>query len=259
MKQPADPPEPAADAAALKQRVRELTAALEQSAKEFEQFAYLASHDLQEPLRKVAAYLGILEERYGRELDQEAREFITFAVNAAKRMRQMIDGLLVYSRVGSHAAAADSLGAGDLVDEAIADLEETIGQSAATVTRDELPVVVGDGWQLFELFRNLLDNAIKFRGEAAPVVHVSARPAGEECVLSVRDNGIGIEPKHADRIFQIFQRLHTRDAYPGAGIGLAICKRVVQRHGGRIWFESEPGEGTTFFLTLPAESPGSRS
>jgi len=257
MKQPADRQEPVADTAALEQRVRQLTAALEQSAKELEQFAYLASHDLQEPLRKIASYLQTLEARCGQGLDEEGREFISFALGATARMQQMIDGLLVYSRVGGQKKAAESLSAGDVVDEAITDLQEAIDQGAATVTRDELPAIVGDGWQLFELFRNLLDNAIKFRKEAPPVVHVSAERSGQHWVFSIRDNGIGIHPRYADRVFQIFQRLHPRDAYPGAGIGLAICKRVVERHGGRMWFASEPGQGTTFFFTIPAESPGS--
>ena len=219
---------------------------------ELEQFAYVASHDLQEPLRMVASYLQLIERRYRGQLDSDADEFIGFAVDGAKRMQVLIHDLLEYSRVGTRGKAFESTDCAAVLEEVIANLHVAILESEAAVTHDALPVVLADPIQLTQLLQNLIGNAIKFRRPEAPVqVHVTAAHEGAEWVFSVRDNGIGIPAGQAERIFNIFQRLHTRDQYPGTGIGLAICKRIVERHGGRIWVESQPEHGSTFFFTIP--------
>jgi PAS domain S-box-containing protein len=221
------------------------------SNKELEQFAYVASHDLQEPLRMVSSYTQLLAERYKDQLDDKARQYIDYAVDGAVRMQRLINDLLVYSRVHSRGAAPVATDSHAVLGEALANLTAAIGESGALVTNDDLPTVVADPTQLLQLFQNLVGNAIKFRGPAPPRVHVSARDLGHEWIFTVQDNGIGIDPQYASRLFVIFQRLHTRQEYPGTGIGLALCRRVVERHGGRIWFESEPGKGSTFFFTFP--------
>jgi signal transduction histidine kinase len=224
---------------------------LERSNKELEQFAYVASHDLQEPLRMVSSYTQLLAQRYEGLLDDKARKYIDYAVDGAVRMQRLINDLLTFSRVGTRGRPAEPTDAHAALGEAIVNLSAAIEENGAIVTTDDLPTVLADATQLVQVFQNLVANAIKFRGEAAPRVHVSARDQGSEWVFSVRDNGIGIEPQHRNRLFVIFQRLHTRDEYPGTGIGLAVCKRIVERHGGTIWFESEPGSGATFFFTFP--------
>ncbi|NSW58120.1 MAG: response regulator [Armatimonadetes bacterium] len=223
---------------------------LQRSNEELQQFAYIASHDLQEPLRMISSYLQLLERRYGDQLDQDARDFIGFAVDGAKRMRQLITDLLAYSRVSNRGNSPDLVDSGEVLAEALHDLSQLIADTGANVEYDQLPVLVADRGQLGQLFRNLLANAMKFC-EQAPRIQVSAQPDGENWVISVRDNGIGIAPEHAERIFLIFQRLHSRAKYPGTGIGLAICKRIVERHGGRLWVESTVGEGSVFRFTLP--------
>jgi PAS domain S-box-containing protein len=232
--------------------IQRITDDLLRSNAELEQFAYVASHDLQEPLRMVSSYVQLLARRYQGRLDSDADEFIAFAVDGAKRMQNLIIDLLAYSRVGTRGNEFAPVSAENLLEEAEANLQFAIKESAARITHDTLPVICCDSIQLAMVFQNLLGNAIKFHGLEMPCVHVSARQQGSEWVFSVCDNGIGIDPQFAERIFIIFQRLHAHSAYPGTGIGLAICKRIVQRHGGRIWVESEPGKGATFYFTLPA-------
>jgi len=236
----------------LELRVEQRTAELARSNAELEQFARVASHDLQEPLRMVTSYVQLLARRYRGKLDAEADGFIEFAVDGAKRMQLLIEDLLTYSRVESRGEPFRPVDCNGVADEVMKNLQAAIAEQGATVTRGELPTVPGDRTQLLQLVQNLVGNAIKFHGEEPPRVHVSAERSGHgQWVFSVRDNGIGIDPQHYDRVFEIFQRLHSRDEYPGTGIGLAICKRIVDRHGGRIWFESEPGKGTTFYFALP--------
>jgi PAS domain S-box-containing protein len=238
------------------ERLKAAAADLARSNAELEQFAYVASHDLQEPLRMVASYTQLLARRYQGKLDEDADEFIGFAVDGARRMQDLINDLLAYSRVGTRTLQVDAVDTGRLVDGVVADLAGAIEDSGGTVARDPLPIVRGDPTQLRQLFQNLLANAVKFRGERPPEVRVTAESRAGSWAFAVRDNGIGIEPQYLERIFVLFQRLHTRVEYPGTGIGLAICKKIVERHGGRIWVESEPGRGTTFWFTLPAEPRG---
>ena len=229
---------------------------LRRSNEELEQFAYIASHDLQEPLRMVASYTQLLERRYGEHLDDTAREFIGYAVDGAKRMQLFISGLLSYSRVGTERRVTEAVELRKVFDTAIANLRIAIAESGATVETGEMPVVRGDRRQLIQLFQNLIGNALKFRKPGEPPrVEVGAEREGDFWRVTVRDNGIGLDPRYSDRVFTIFQRLHTRDEYEGTGLGLAICKKIVERHGGRIWVESKEGEGAAFSFTLaPAET-----
>jgi signal transduction histidine kinase len=231
-------------------------AALSRSNRDLEQFAYVASHDLQEPLRAVSGFCTLLEERYGKQLDEKAREFIHFAVEGAGRMQELIGGLLDYSRVGTREVRAEEVDVNEVVDRALTNLQVVLESADAAVYSEGLPTVKADRLQLIRLFQNLIDNAVKYRGDSPCEVHISAAKrstdaSDSEWVFSVRDNGIGFDPQYAARIFLIFQRLHTRTQYDGSGIGLAICERIVQRQGGRIWAESTEGQGSTFYFTLP--------
>lgn len=244
----------AQDVTARKLAADQLAAAnleLTRSNQELEQFAYGASHDLQEPLRMVSSFTQLLAERYEGQLDEKGRKYIAFAVDGAVRMQRLINDLLDYSRVttkGGPPAPTDSKA---ILGEALTNLTEAIAETSALVTSGDLPTVSIDRAQLLQLFQNLVGNALKFHGQQPPRVHVSARDLGKEWRFSVEDNGIGLEPRFAERIFVIFQRLHTREEYPGTGIGLALCKRIVERRGGHIWVESVPGAGAKFFFTVP--------
>jgi len=226
------------------------TEELARSNAELERFAYVASHDLQEPLRMVSSYVQLLARRYEGKLDSDADEFIHFAVDGAGRMQRLITDLLAFSRVGRTGKEFEPTSLDAALDRALLNLQMAIDESGTAVTRDPMPVILGDPTQMVQVFQNLVGNAVKFRGTEPPRVHVSVRPNGGEWLLAVRDNGIGVDAQYAERIFIIFQRLHGRE-YPGTGIGLPISRKIIERHGGRMWVESEPGKGSTFFFTLP--------
>ncbi len=232
--------------------LRNRTLELERSNAELEQFAYVASHDLQEPLRMVTNFSQLLAERYKGRLDGDADEFIGFAVEGATRMRALIDGLLSFARVKSRAEEPELTDTGEVLGRCLTALRVAIKNARAEVTHGPLPTVLADEMQLDHLFQNLLSNALKFHNSSPPRVHVSAHRDGDEWVFAVKDNGIGIDPRYHERVFVIFQRLHSRQAYPGTGIGLSICKRIVEHHHGRIWVESSEGRGATFYFTIPA-------
>ena len=239
------------------QKLTERSIELARSNADLEQFAYVASHDLQEPLRMVSSYVQLLERRYKGRLDPQADKYINYAVDGARRMQGLIGGLLEYSRAGLDTTAPAAVAADAALDQALANLQGALEESGAAVRRDPLPSVFADGPQFAQVFQNLLANAIKFRRpDSAPQIHVWAERRGHECVLSVRDHGIGLDTQYADRIFMIFQRLHTPKEYPGTGIGLAVCKKVIERSGGRIWVESANGEGATFRFTLALAAGG---
>jgi PAS domain S-box-containing protein len=224
---------------------------LERSNADLQQFAYVASHDLSEPLRMVSSYVQLLERRYGDKLDTDAHEFIEFAVDGVNRMQRLIDDLLAYSRVGTSEYRHEAIDVAALVEDTLRGMRATVDESGAIVTLENLPTVVGDPGQLRQLFQNLIANGIKFVENGPPRIHVSAKREGRAWRFAVADNGIGIDPRHADRIFAVFKRLHGREAYPGSGIGLSICKRIVERHNGRIWVERNEGGGSRFCFTIP--------
>lgn len=233
---------------ALQRQAEELA----RSNAELEQFAYVASHDLQEPLRVIAGYVNLLEERYADKLDQDARDFIGFTTDAAHRMRALINALLQYSRVETHGNPFERMDCNRALSEAIADLEVSIDESDAEITADTLPSVFGDQIQISHVFENLISNAIKFRkDDCLPRIHISCARAEDTWQISVTDNGTGIRPRYQERIFGMFKRAHKRSKYPGTGIGLSLCQKIVERHGGRIWVESEVNQGSTFHFTIP--------
>lgn len=231
--------------------LRKLAAELERSNSDLQQFAYAASHDLQEPLRSISGFVKLIEKRYKGKLDEKADEFIDYTVEGVKRMQILIKDLLEYSQVGTKGKKITQTNCSVTLEEAIHSLRSVIEESGVELTYDLLPTVTGDASQLSRLFQNLIGNAIKFHGDKPLKIHISADHKGDEWVFSVKDNGIGIDPKFAERIFVIFRRLHTKEEYEGTGIGLAICKKIVEHHGGRIWIESEPGNGSTFYFTIP--------
>ncbi len=238
----------------VNERTIDLAAAvanLERSNKELEQFAYVASHDLQEPLRMVSSYTQLLAQKYEGMLDEKAKKYIDYAVDGAVRMQRLINDLLVYSRIGTQGRPPEMTDSHSVLGMALLNLSTAIEESRAIVANDDLPVVKVDASQLLHLFQNIIANAIKFRGANLPRIHVCAKDSGNEWLFSVNDNGIGIDMKYSNRLFMIFQRLHTHQEYPGTGIGLAVCKRIVERHGGKIWVESAPEKGSTFYFTLP--------
>jgi PAS domain S-box-containing protein len=244
----------ARDITVQKQMVEELArraAELERLNAELQQFASIVSHDLHEPLRTVASFLTMLAERSQGKLDATEEQYIAFAVEGAHRMQQQLTDLMAYTQVGGEALVLSAVDCEALLIQTLADLRRVIEDVGAAVTHDPLPVVQSDATRLGQVLQNLLDNALKFRGAAPCRIHVSARLEGDSWVFSVRDNGIGLDPRQAERIFLIFQRLHLRREYTGTGLGLAICKKIIEQQGGRIWVESEPGWGATFFFTLP--------
>jgi signal transduction histidine kinase len=225
--------------------------ALIRSNEALQQFAYIASHDLQEPLRMIAGYVGLLERRYRDKLDDNANEFIDFVVDGAKRMQRMINDLLLFSRVDTKAKSFEKTEGRVIIEQVLANLQATIEEKDAEITSDTLPVIYVDSSQIAQVFQNLISNAIKFHGDASPKVHISAEEKEGEWYFSIKDNGIGIEEEYMNKIFVMFRRLHGRGEYPGSGIGLTICKRIIERHGGRIWVESNPDNGSTFYFTIP--------
>ena len=233
--------------------LKHVMADLKRSNEELQQFAYIASHDLQEPLRAIISFSRLLEDQYKDRLDKNGKEFIYFISEGADRMKILIKDLLAYSRISTHAKPPKITNLEKILKNVLFNLQESIKENGVIITYDELPSLVIDRAQIPQLFQNLISNAIKFQREKPPKIHISAKKIEKEWLFSIKDNGIGIDPKYFDRIFNIFQRLHTRDEYPGSGIGLAVCKRIVQRYGGKIWVESELGKGSTFFFTIPIE------
>jgi len=233
------------------EELKQAIEALEVSNKDLEQFAYVASHDLQEPLRMVSSFTQLLAKRYRGKLDKDADEFIAYIVAGVKRMQALINDLLTYSRVDTRGESFGPIDSEAAFDQAITNLRVAIEEGEAVITHDPLPPLIADNSQIVQLFQNLLGNAIKFHGKEPPRVHVSARQENNEWIFSCRDNGIGIAPECFDRVFVIFQRLHGREDYPGTGTGLAICNKIVERHGGRIWVESELNKGSTFYFAIP--------
>ncbi|WP_345782550.1 ATP-binding protein [Halostagnicola sp. A-GB9-2] len=235
------------------QELQELRAQLEESNERLEQFAYAASHDLQEPLRMITSYLNLLDRRYTDDLDDDAEEFIEFAVDGAERMKEMIDALLEYSRIETQGEPFEQVDLEEIVRDVQKNLEVQISETGATIDVDSLPEVIADERQLRQVFQNTVSNAIEYSEDEPPQVHISADRDGMKWIVSVRDEGIGIPRKNQADIFDVFQRLHTQEEHAGTGIGLAICQRIIERHGGDIWVESEPGEGATFFFTLQSK------
>lgn len=233
------------------ERLEDTNYQLEASNERLEQFAYAVSHDLQEPLRMVSSYLQLLERRYADELDDDAEEFIDYAVDGAERMRAMIESLLKYSRVATGGEPLTPTDADEVLDDVLDDLQLRIRETDATVTADDLPTVTANGEQLAQVFRNLISNALRYSGDEPPRIHVGVEQTDDAWQFSVRDEGVGIDPEYHDRIFDVFEQLHGNGQNSGTGgIGLALCERIVERHGGDIWVESQPGEGSTFAFTL---------
>ncbi len=226
---------------------------LKRSNYELQQFAYVASHDLQEPLRMVSSFSQLLEKRYKDRLDEDANEFIGFIVDGAQHMKLLIDDLLTYSRVTSHAKEFENVDLENVLDVVFSNLSFYLEENKVIITKDSLPVVFADPSQMGQIFQNLISNAIKFHNGSTPKIHISSQKSETEWIFAVADNGIGIDPNYQEQIFEVFKRLHTRNEYPGSGIGLSICQKIIQRHGGRIWVESKKDVGSTFFFTLPIQ------
>lgn len=243
----------AIEKAALTRAVQQHRKQLERSNRELQEFAYTASHDLQAPMRRIKSFCDLIKSRYAAKLDSEAAEFIGYLVESAAQMQALIDGLLQYSRAGSSDHSPQTMDMSLVVDEAVKNLQVAIRQSAAKVTRDELPEARCDAMQMVQLFQSLIENAINYRSEQPPEVHISAEVQSDMVRFSVKDNGIGIDPQYHEKIFVIFKRLHGDAEHPGTGIGLATCKKIVARHSGEIWVESELGAGSAFHFTLPLE------
>jgi PAS domain S-box-containing protein len=233
------------------EELKKLSDELARSNADLQHFAFTASHDLQEPIIVVAGFVKLLAKRYKGKLDEKADEFIDHAINGTERMQVLIKDLLDYSRVGSKGKSYTSIDCLSALDKAVFNLQIAIKESGAVITHDDLPNVMADSLQLARLFQNLISNAIKFRGKEAPKIDISSRQKEDEWIFSIKDNGIGIDPKFSEQIFVMFQRLHTKKEYPGTGIGLATCKKIIEHHGGRIWVESEQGKGSTFYFTIP--------
>ncbi|MGB9202106.1 sensor histidine kinase, partial [Methanobacterium sp.] len=230
----------------LKLRLDELA----RSNAELEQFAYISSHDLQEPLRMIASYLQLLERRYKGELDAKADKYIKFSVDGATRMQNLIDDLLDFSRVTTQANELKPTDLESVYTDVLSNLEVLISENDAIIKHETLPIIIADKTQISQVFQNLINNAIKFRSKDQPKINITVKEEDNQWLFAVQDNGIGIDPKHSDRIFEVFKRLHKRRDYPGTGIGLAICRKIIERHGGRIWVESELGKGSIFYFTL---------
>lgn len=240
----------------IEEKLRQKTRELEQSNRDLQDFAYVASHDLQEPLRMVSSFTQLLAKRYGDRLDENAKKYIWYAADGASRMQQLIQDLLQFSRITTQGDVFSSVDSGMLVQQAVHNLQALILESKARIIYQDLPAVIADGGQLRQVFQNLIGNGIKFRGDSIPQVEITAENQEDHWVFCVSDNGIGIDPQYHDKIFTIFKRLHTREEYTGTGIGLALCKRIIERHDGRIWMISEPGKGTSFYFTLKAVQLG---
>ncbi|MFX0005028.1 MAG: ATP-binding protein, partial [Candidatus Hermodarchaeota archaeon] len=231
----------------------EIMVDLKRSNEDLQQFAYVASHDLQEPLRAIVSFSQLLEEKYRDKLDKDGTEFIHFITDGAKKMNTLIKDLLSYSRITTHAQPSKLTNLEKILKDAIFNLQEAIKESGTIITHDDLPILKVDKTQFIQLFQNLLSNAIKFRRQETPKIHIGVKKINNEWLFSVKDNGIGIESKYFDKLFNIFYRLHTKEEYPGTGIGLPICKKIVQRYGGKIWVESEFGKGSAFYFTIYPE------
>jgi light-regulated signal transduction histidine kinase (bacteriophytochrome) len=223
---------------------------LRRSNEDLQQFAYVASHDLQEPLRAIVSFSQLLEDKYRDKIDKDGKEFIHFITNGAKKMNILIKDLLTYSRITTHANPSKIVNLEKVLKDALYNLQEAIKESGVLITYDKMPILNVDKTQFIQLFQNLISNAIKFRREEPPRIYIGVNKINDEWLFSVKDNGIGIESKYFDKLFNIFYRLHTKEEYPGTGIGLPICKKIVQRYGGKIWVESEFGKGSTFYFTI---------
>ncbi|HSP86494.1 MAG TPA: ATP-binding protein, partial [Ignavibacteriaceae bacterium] len=232
-------------------KLEKLIDKLEISNTELEQFAYVSSHDLKEPLRMITSFLQLLKKKYEDDLDEDANNYINYAVDGAKRLDLMIDDLLEYSRIGSQERELKYLNSEKIVELVLINLKELLKDNNAIVTHDPLPIIYANDQQMVQLFQNLIANAIKYRGKKNPEIHISADKVNNAYIFSVKDNGIGIDQQHLERIFTIFQRLHTLEKHEGSGIGLAISQKILEQHGGKIWAESQLGKGTTIYFTIP--------